>query len=128
MPDWTTYRDTARARGALGLELYAVMTVPATDGPDLGTVLPDHLTYQRALESQGSLVLAGPLSDDTGTQIEGAGLIIYRADTLDAARALADADPMHSTGARIYTLRRWLVNEGSLTVTVGLSTAKVTLA
>jgi hypothetical protein len=29
---------------------------------------------------------------------------------------------MHKTGARSFTLRKWLVNEGSLTVSVGLST------
>jgi hypothetical protein len=46
-------------------------------------------------------------------QMEGAGLIIYRADSLHDAKELADADPMHSSGARTYVLRRWLVNEGS---------------
>lgn len=128
MPDWTTYLETARSRGALALELFAVTTFPADNGPDLGEVLPDHLAYQKKLESEGSLVLAGPLSDDSGTQIEGAGLIIYRADNIKDARALADADPMHARGARTYSLRRWMINEGSLTMTVGLSTGKVTLA
>ncbi|MGP6087149.1 YciI family protein [Antarctobacter jejuensis] len=128
MPDWTTYRETARSRGALALELFAVTTFPAEGGADLAEVLPDHLAYQRQLESQGSLVMAGPLSDETGTQMQGAGLIIYRAATMEDARALADADPMHARGARNYTLRRWMVNEGALTLSVGLSTAKVTLA
>ncbi|MEM9351162.1 MAG: YciI family protein, partial [Pseudomonadota bacterium] len=53
---------------------------------------------------------------------QGIGLIIYRADSLEAARALADGDPMHKTGARSYILRRWMINEGSLTLSVGLST------
>ncbi|MEM8728877.1 MAG: YciI family protein [Pseudomonadota bacterium] len=104
------------------------MTTPKPDGPDLGEVLPDHLAYQRQLESGGHLVLAGPVSNAAGDQIEGAGLIIYRAASMEAARALADADPAHATGARSYTLRKWMVNEGSLNVTVGLSTGAASLS
>ncbi len=59
--------------------------------------------------------------------MQGVGMIVYRAESMEAARALAEADPMHSAGARSYTLRKWLVNEGSLTLSVGLSTGKVTL-
>lgn len=128
MPEWDVYRKEARSRGALALELYAVESTPTGEGPALPAVLPDHLAYQRQLESSGALFLAGPLSDDTGTQIEGAGLIIYRAESLPAARALAEADPMHARGTRRYRLRRWMVNEGSLTLGIGLSTARVDLA
>ncbi len=84
-------------------------------------MLPAHLTYQAELEKQGKLAFAGPVSDETGENLLGEGMIIYRADTLEEARALADADPMHSSGARRYDLRRWLVNEGSFTLSVGLS-------
>ena len=44
-----------------------------------------------------------------------------RAATMEAAHDLAAQDPMHLTGCRSFTLRRWLINEGSLSVTVGLS-------
>lgn len=128
MPEWTAYREQAKSRGALALELFVVMSWPVEGGPDLGAVLPDHLAYQRQLESQGVLALAGPMSNEAGDQIEGAGLIIYRADSLEAAHDLARADPAHMTGARRYTLRRWMVNEGSLTVSVGLSTGGAALA
>ena len=100
MPDWSTYRETARSRGALALELFVVMSTPAEDGPDLAAHLPNHLDYQRQLETAGHLFLAGPMSDASGTRVEGAGLIIYRVASLDDARALADADPMHAAGAR----------------------------
>ena len=59
--------------------------------------------------------------------MQGVGLIIYRAESLEAARALAEGDPMHKSGARSFVLRSWLINEGSLTVHVGLSTGGVTL-
>ena len=59
--------------------------------------------------------------------MEGVGLIIYRAPSLEAARALAENDPMHSSGTRSFSIRRWLVNEGSISVNVKLSAQSVTL-
>ena len=35
---------------------------------------------------------------------------------------LAEDDPMHKSGARSFVLRRWMINEGSFTLSVGLST------
>jgi uncharacterized protein YciI len=87
--------------------------------------LPEHLAYQKTLENAGRLAFAGPTSDFSGELMEGCGLIIYRADSMEEARQLADEDPMHKTGARSYTLRKWLINEGSLSLTVGLSTNQV---
>lgn len=128
MVAWSEYRDTAKARGALALELFVVESAP-TSGPDaVKESLPDHLAYQRALEVAGALVLAGPLSDATGEEMQGTGLIVYRAENLEVARAIAEADPMHQSGARRYTLRKWLINEGSLNVNLGLSTGQATLS
>ena len=55
----------------------------------LRQVLPDHLAYQASLEEAGHLAFAGPLSDDSGDNWSGAGLIIYHAADIDTARALA---------------------------------------
>ncbi|NDR59286.1 YciI family protein [Aliiruegeria sabulilitoris] len=121
MPAWTDYKREARERGALALELFVARTLPSKSPEELREMLPAHLTYQAELEKQGKLAFAGPVSDETGENLLGEGMIIYRADTLEEARALADADPMHSSGARRYDLRRWLVNEGSFTLSVGLS-------
>lgn len=128
MVAWTDYTAMARERGALALELFVVETTPAKATEDVKANLSDHLAYQRQLEEQGVLVLAGPLSDPTGEIMVGAGLVIYRANSLQEARDLADADPMHTSGARSYTLRKWLVNEGSLSINVGLSTGKAILS
>ena len=127
MPPWSDYVATARARGALALELYCVVSTPAGDPERVRQTLPDHLAYQARQEAAGTLVFAGPLSDETGEQMAGMGMIIYRAPSFEAAKALADGDPMHATGARSYTLRRWLINEGSLTLEVRLSGQSVTL-
>lgn len=126
MASWTSYRDIARGRGALAYELFVVEST-AESLERMREALPEHLAYQKALEAQGSLFLAGPLSDASGEETSGGGLMIYRAASLEAARALADADPMHRTGARRYSLRRWLVNEGALAVSVTLSDQRMRL-
>ncbi len=128
MVAWSEYKSMAKARGALALELYVAESVPAGDPDAVKTALPDHLAYQRSLEEAGSLVFAGPLSDPAGETMEGVGLIVYRAESMAEARRLAEADPMHKAGARRFTLRRWLVNEGALTLNVGLSTGTVNLS
>lgn len=127
MPAWSDYRDTARSRGALALELFQIETTPIVPPEQLGETLPAHLEYQKKLEAEGKLVLAGPLSDDSGEQMNGSGMIIYRAESMEQARQLAETDPMHAQGKRSFTLRRWLVNEGSLTISVKLSGQSMSL-
>ena len=102
MVAWAEYKAQAKSRGALALELFVAHSTPAKAPEDVKAALPDHLAYQAELERAGSLAFAGPMSDETGQDMQGMGLIIYRADSLEAARALADGDPMHKTGARSY--------------------------
>lgn len=125
MPKWTEYKQQAKDRGALAMELYVVHTTPGNDMELVKATLPDHLSYQKQMETAGTLVMAGPVSDATGEEMQAAGMIIYRANDMDHARQLADADPMHKTGARSYTVRKWLVNEGSLSFSVALSSQSV---
>lgn len=121
MVAWKEYKSGARERGSLALELFVVMSVPAK-GPDaLKELLPQHLAYQKQQEIAGNLTFAGPLSDLSGENMQGEGLIIYRANSLEAANEIAKNDPMHKTGARKYTIRRWLLNEGSLKLEIGLT-------
>ena len=121
MPPWNDYKSEAKSRGALAHEFYVVVSTPVGRPEDVKATLPDHLAYQAKLEAEGYLFLAGPLSDETGELMEGVGQIIYRTDSLEAARTLAEADPMHAKGVRGFTLRRWLVNEGSMNLSVRLA-------
>lgn len=125
MPKWEEYKSEAKGRGALAMELFVVRTRPTGDMGLVKATLPDHLAYQKQMEDAGALVMAGPVSNETGDLMEAEGMIIYRAADLDAARALADGDPMHKVGARAYDIRKWLVNEGSLTFSVSLSSQSV---
>ena len=125
MVAWADYKAEAKSRGALALELYVAISTPAMAPENVKDNLPDHLAYQADLERAGALAFAGPMSDESGELMQGTGMIVYRADSLAAARDLADKDPMHISGARSYVLRRWMINEGSLSLSVGLSTKNV---
>ena len=127
MVKWADYKAEAKGRGALALELFVVRSKPTGDPAAVKANLADHLAYQRSLEESGKLAMAGPVSDATGDEMQGEGMIIYRAASMDEAQDLAANDPMHKSGARTYTITRWLVNEGSLSLAVGLSTGKVSL-
>ena len=63
---------------------------------------PDHLARLEALQTEGRLVLAGPHpaidSPDPGEAGFSGSLVVAEFDSLDAARAWADADPYVSAG------------------------------
>jgi len=124
MPAWSEYKKAAQERGSLACEMYAIISTPVAP-EKLQENLPAHLAYQAEQEQKGVLVMAGPLSDLTGEQMEGIGMIIYRAESLEAATAIADGDPMHLSGTREYTIRRWLANEGSFQLDIKLSAKSV---
>jgi uncharacterized protein len=68
---------------------------------------------------------AGPLAGEDGTRV--GGMVIIRAESFSAARAIADSDPYHKNGLRTYTLTRWTVNEGSYGIRVNYSDQTVTI-
>ena len=47
---------------------------------------------------------------------KGEGMVITRAGSLAEARKIAEEDPMHQCGARSFTVRPWLLNEGTFTL------------
>ncbi len=107
--------------GMLQKQLYVVHTFP-TDG--LGPVMQNiepHLKFQIELEEKGIMFGAGPFWDDAEEKWEGEGMVIIRASSLAEAKDIAASDPMHKSGARSYTVRPWLLNEGTVTVKVRYS-------
>ena len=48
-------------------------------------------------------------------------MVIIRAGSLAEAKEIAASDPMHSSGARDFTVRPWLMNEGTVTVKIRYS-------
>ncbi|RXT16994.1 hypothetical protein B5P46_30165 [Rhizobium leguminosarum] len=57
---------------------------------------PTHIEYLNKLNAEGTLKIAGPFLDDDGKPC--GSLIIVEAESKEAARALADADPYAEAG------------------------------
>jgi len=125
MLTWRERIDNARAEGLAAREYFVVFTSPRAGREAVQRHLGIHLEYQRELEKRGIIVAAGPLSDESGTEWTGKGMIILRAATLKEARAIADADPMHRDNVRTYEIYPWLMNEGSFTLSVKLAAQHV---
>lgn len=103
-------------------QLYAIFTKPV-DG--LGAIfanLDAHLAFQVQLEREGTLYAAGPMWTEDEQDWHGDGMVVIRAPSRAAAIAIAQRDPMHKAGARQFTVRPWMVNEGSVTVRLKYST------
>jgi uncharacterized protein len=74
------------------------------DAELVSRIRPEHRQYCATLKGQGKLVASGPFDDRPGA------LIIYEADSLEAADALLKADPFHQAGVfHSWTLRPWTV-------------------
>ena len=107
--------------GCLQKQMYVYFTKPA-DG--LGPVMENleaHLKFQVELEQKGIMFGAGPFWTDDEQRWAGEGMIIIRAESLAAARKVAESDPMHASGARTFTIRPWLMNEGTVTMKITYS-------
>jgi uncharacterized protein YciI len=109
------------SEGMLQKQLYVVFTTPTNGlGPVMENVGP-HLEFQIELEEKGIMFGAGPFWTDDEKNWEGDGMVIIRAGSLDEARKIAESDPMHKSGARSFTVRPWLLNEGMVTIKVRYS-------
>jgi uncharacterized protein YciI len=105
-------------------QLYVVFTKPTNGMGPVMEVLKEHLDFQIDLERRGIMFGAGPFWNDAEDAWEGEGMVIIRATSLAEAKAIAASDPMHKAGARSFTVRPWLLNEGSVTVKVSYSDGK----
>ena len=112
------------SKGMLQKQLYVVFTTPTNGmGPVMDNI-EEHLKFQVSLEQRGIMLGAGPHWEEDEHTWKGDGMVIIRADSLAHAREIAETDPMHSSGARSFTVRPWLLNEGRVTVTIDFSTGK----
>jgi uncharacterized protein YciI len=111
--------DELRAR-MLKKKLWVVMSRVVASADDVAKQARPHLEYQIKLERDGIMYGAGPATRPGEAQAA-FGLIIIRARDEAEARRIADADPMHSSGARKYELYSWSLNEGRINITLNFS-------
>mgnify|MGYP001195159772 FL=1 len=112
------------SKGMLQMQLFVVFTTPTNGMGPVMENIEEHLQFQVNLEKRGIMFGAGPFWADDEHTWNGEGMVIIRAASLEHAKEIAATDPMHSSGARSFTVRPWLLNEGRVTVAVDLSTGR----
>tara|TARA_R110002110_G_scaffold11656_4_gene55823 strand:+ start:4999 stop:5391 length:393 start_codon:yes stop_codon:yes gene_type:complete len=127
-PSWKDMIASATAKGMLAKEFFVVFTEPTGDLAAVQEARAEHLKYQVEIEQKGIMFAAGPFANDSGDAWSGEGMIIIRASSIEEATEIAQADPMHSSGARRFRIRPWLVNEGGFNLRVTFSDGKQRLA
>ena len=119
--------EECQKRGYLAKQLYMVSTRPVNGIGPVMENLGVHLAFQEELEKTGVMFAAGPNWTDDEQDWEGDGTVVYRAASLAEAKAIAARDPMHASGARTFTVRPWLINEGTITLEIGFATGRFRL-
>ena len=81
---------------------FAAVIEYTQDKAKIAQVRPAHRQYLVQLRERGQLAVAGPFTDDSGA------LIVYEADSREAAETLIQGDPFNLNGIFIsYQLRPW---------------------
>lgn len=81
------------------MKRYLILTL-RTPQFDPGVIAP-HYEHLDRLRDRGQLELAGPFTDKSG------GAYLVRATDLEAARAIAHADPVHTSGSSQVSVHEW---------------------
>jgi uncharacterized protein YciI len=108
--------------GMLQKQLYVVFTSAVAGMEDkVMEVSDEHIAFQVSLEKRGIMFGAGPFWNEDEETWGGDGMVIIRAGSLAEAKAIAAEDPMHKSGARSFTVRPWLLNEGGFNLRLSFS-------
>ena len=102
--------DLSRQRGLMAKRLYVMNTEPRGEPELLLGSLDAHFEYWANLGKKGIVLASGPFLPKDESRI-GAGMVIFRAESLEEATQIAEHDPMHISGARRFTVTPWLLNQ-----------------
>ncbi|MGE0758828.1 MAG: YciI family protein [Pirellulaceae bacterium] len=115
------------SEGRLRKSLYVVTSTAKKGFGPLKEHIHAHLEYLGTLEASGTLFMAGPLFNEEPDSWSGDGLLIYNVPSLEEAIRIAEADPLHRSGARSFSIRPWLLNDGCMSFSFRLSDQRVVL-
>ena len=73
--------------------------------PELDQLQADHIAHKVRMAQAGHLIMNGPCADDGNLR----GISVYKAASLEQARALASEDPMVQIGRLVLEFHSWLV-------------------
>ena len=121
---WQEMVEFSTTHDLLAKRLYVISSKPTNGLGPIMKVLDEHVKFQTKLEVDGIMFAAGPLASEDLQEWLGEGLFMYRAESMEEAVRLAESDPMHSSGARSFTIREWMLNEGTYTIQVFYSAGR----
>lgn len=73
------------------------------DKPTFDQYVPAHITYVQALTAQGHQARSGYWG------AYGGGMMVFQADSFEAAEAIVTADPLVKNGCVRYQLHEWCI-------------------
>jgi uncharacterized protein YciI len=107
-------------RAMLNKPLYVALRQPA-DLSRVAELLEAHLRWTIGAEQRGELFASGPFVADDAAPGALGGLSILRADSVEEARRILTADPFIREGVFTADVKKWMLMEGGLTLTVRFS-------
>ena len=99
MPEMTTYYFGMLVKGTVW---------SAQETPGRLELQKKHLAHLTKMAEEDKLVLGGPLLDDGTIR----GLLVYKASSIEEARAWAEADPAVKAGRLKVEMHPWMVKKG----------------
>jgi uncharacterized protein YciI len=73
------------------------------DSPEHQKLQEAHMAHIRAMAETGKLLVAGPFTDDGELR----GMFVFRTDSLEEAKALAEQDPTVKAGRLVLEWHSW---------------------
>ena len=122
----TVDKTESLAQKMLKKPLYVVQRIP-NDLTRFEAFLEAHLQWAVEAEGRGELFASGPFVEEDGVPGTLGGMSVLRAETREDAEKILSGDPF--IREKIYTpiIRKWLLMEGELTVTVRFSNRSYSL-
>jgi len=104
----------------LNKPLYVALRQPANLAR-MGELLQSHLEWAIAAERRGVLFASGPFVAEGAAPGSTGGMSILRAGSVEEALSLLAEDPFINEGVFTVEVRKWLLMEGGVTLTVRFS-------
>ena len=83
--------------------LYRGSKWSAEQTPEVKAIQEGHMANIRRMGEEGKLLIAGPFTDDADLR----GLYVFRAESMEEARALVESDPAVKAGRFRFELHPW---------------------
>jgi uncharacterized protein len=105
--------------------LWAVVSTANVASAEMEPHAPEHLRYMNSLEQQGLLWASGPFI--VPGVVVGDGLTIFNVPTEDDVHRLMSEEPLTKLKMRSYTVRKWELREGQISVSLSCSKSSFAL-